>query len=193
MSPLNLHTRWMEEKGGDTLNRGCLILQNIFSHLNSVMGKNGFRKSTNWNQSFSFKLMFSILTNRDSIILQLNSSEVARFSLFLSSSSKLFSWVTTECFQMSLHGETSHNVCDVLFGFNKMWSICSSWLSLLYTGNRLVRRLSVLDSMNILTELIVMYCDTSYNKCTYCKSLWIKASDKCPKCKCKCKRKAEQC
>ena len=31
-----------------------------------------------------------------------------------------------------------------------------------------------------------MYCDTSYDKCTYCKSLWIKESAKCPKCKCKC-------
>ena len=27
----------------------------------------------------------------------------------------------------------------------------------------------------------------SCDKCTYCKSLWTKASAKCPKCKCKCK------
>ena len=40
--------------------------------------------------------------------------------------------------------------------------------------------------MNIFTVPIAMYCDT-YDKCTYCKSLWIKASAKRPKCKCKCK------
>ena len=37
--------------------------------------------------------------------------------------------------------------------------------------------------MNILTVPIAMYCDTSYDRCTYCKSLWIKASAKRPKCK----------
>jgi len=32
------------------------------------------------------------------------------------------------------------------------------------------------------------YCSiaVSFNKCIYCKSPWIKASAKCPKCKCKC-------
>ena len=30
-----------------------------------------------------------------------------------------------------------------------------------------------------------IYCFTSYDKCTYCKSLWVKSSAKCPKCKCK--------
>ena len=29
-----------------------------------------------------------------------------------------------------------------------------------------------------------IYCFTSYDKCTNCKSLWIIASAKCPKCKC---------
>jgi len=29
------------------------------------------------------------------------------------------------------------------------------------------------------------YIAVSFNKCTLCKSLWIKASAKCPKCKCK--------
>ena len=33
-------------------------------------------------------------------------------------------------------------------------------------------------------QMAIMYCDTSYDKCTYCNSLWIKASAKCPKCKC---------
>jgi len=32
----------------------------------------------------------------------------------------------------------------------------------------------------------VIYCCLSFNKYTLCKSLWIKASAKCPKCKCKC-------
>jgi len=32
----------------------------------------------------------------------------------------------------------------------------------------------------------VIYGCLSFNKCTLCKSLWIKASAKCPKCKCKC-------
>jgi hypothetical protein len=41
-----------------------------------------------------------------------------------------------------------------------------------------------LGSMNILTVPTAIYCCTSYDKCTYCKSLWIKASAKCPKCKC---------
>ena len=41
------------------------------------------------------------------------------------------------------------------------------WTSLLY------RRLNIFS----------LSCD----KCTYCESLWIKASDECPKCKCKCK------
>ena len=41
--------------------------------------------------------------------------------------------------------------------------------------------------MNVFTVRIYctcMYCDTSYDKCTYCKSLCIKASAKRPKCKC---------
>ena len=45
-----------------------------------------------------------------------------------------------------------------------------------------------LGSMKIFTVLTAIYCCTSYDKCTYCKSLWIKASAKCPKCKCKCKK-----
>ncbi|CAL8362055.1 unnamed protein product [Arctogadus glacialis] len=40
-----------------------------------------------------------------------------------------------------------------------------------------------LGSMNIFTVPTAIYCFT--NKCTCCKSLWIKASTKCPKCKCK--------
>ena len=39
-------------------------------------------------------------------------------------------------------------------------------------------------------QTIQTYCFTSYDKCTDCKSLWIKASAKCPKCKCKCKRES---
>ena len=42
---------------------------------------------------------------------------------------------------------------------------------------------TALGSMNIFTAPIAMYCGTSYDKCTYCKSLWIKASAKCPECK----------
>ena len=40
--------------------------------------------------------------------------------------------------------------------------------------------------LNILTVPTAIYCCTSYDKCTYCKSLWIKASATCPKCKRKC-------
>ena len=32
-------------------------------------------------------------------------------------------------------------------------------------------------------HIVISYCFTSYDKCTYCKSLWMKASAKCPKCK----------
>jgi len=32
----------------------------------------------------------------------------------------------------------------------------------------------------------ILYISVSFNKCTLCKSLWIKASAKSPKCKCKC-------
>ena len=40
--------------------------------------------------------------------------------------------------------------------------------------------------MNIFTVPIAIYCGTSYDKCTYCKSLWMNASAKCPKCKMAC-------
>ena len=75
------------------------------------------------------------------------------------------------------------NVWGILFSFSNLCSICSTWLSLLYTGNRLVRRFSVfaLGSMNIFTVPMEMYSGTC-DKCTYCKSLWIKASAKRHKC-----------
>ena len=44
-----------------------------------------------------------------------------------------------------------------------------------------------LGSMNIHSVPAAIYWCTFYDKCTYCKSLWIKASAKWPKCKCKCK------
>ena len=92
----------------------------------------------------------------------------------------------TFCLPLTIFGE----FCELLtmymnLLFSNLRITCSSWLSLLYTGNRLVWRLPVLGSMNIFTVPIAMYWDTSYDKCTYCKSLWIKASAKCPKCKCK--------
>ena len=31
------------------------------------------------------------------------------------------------------------------------------------------------------------FCSASYDKCTYCKSIWINASAKFPQCICKCK------
>ena len=40
-----------------------------------------------------------------------------------------------------------------------------------------------LGSMNIFTVLTAIYCFTAYDKCTYCKSLWVKASAKCPTCR----------
>ena len=40
-----------------------------------------------------------------------------------------------------------------------------------------------LGSMNIVTVQTAIYCFTSDDRCTYCKSLWIKASAKRPKCK----------
>ena len=48
--------------------------------------------------------------------------------------------------------------------------------------------------MNILSVPTAIYFCTSYDKCTYCKLLWIKASAKCPKCKCKfgCLRRSQQ-
>ena len=58
---------------------------------------------------------------------------------------------------------------------------------LLYSRNGLTWRLSAFElalvSMNILTALAAIYCFTSCDKLIYCKSLWIKASDNCPKCK----------
>ena len=41
--------------------------------------------------------------------------------------------------------------------------------------------------MNIFTAPIVIYRGTSYDKCSYCKWLWIKASAKRPSCKMYCK------
>ena len=43
-----------------------------------------------------------------------------------------------------------------------------------------------LGSKNIFTVPPAIYCFTSSDKSTYCKSLWIKASVKCPKCKYTC-------
>ena len=61
-------------------------------------------------------------------------------------------------------------------------------LKLVQSGSQRHHRGSVctsLGSMNIFTAPTAIYCFTSYDKCTYCKLLWIKASGKCPKCKCK--------
>ena len=59
------------------------------------------------------------------------------------------------------------NVCCILYSFSSVvMCVSSTVVSLLYTGNRLVRRLSVLGSMNIFTVPIEIYCDTSYDKCT---------------------------
>ena len=57
-----------------------------------------------------------------------------------------------------------------------MTAVCGEWVGLAIV--------LALGSMNIFTVPTAMYCLTSYDKCTYCKSLWIKAPAKCPKCKC---------
>ena len=36
---------------------------------------------------------------------------------------------------------------------------------------------TALGSIDIFTEPTDIYCLTSYDKCTYCKTLWIKASE----------------
>ena len=40
-------------------------------------------------------------------------------------------------------------------------------------------------SMNILAVPTVIYCFSSSDKCTYCKTVWMKTLFKRPKCKCK--------
>jgi len=48
-------------------------------------------------------------------------------------------------------------------------------------------RLATMNAWNLLYSYLYVpqrYIAVSFNKCSHCKSFWIKASDKCPKCQC---------
>jgi len=62
-------------------------------------------------------------------------------------------------------------------------------------GHRIIRtemkrgRDAIMNAWNLLYSYLYVpqrYIAVSFNKCTFCKSRWIKASAECPKCKCKC-------
>jgi len=69
------------------------------------------------------------------------------------------------------------------------WPFCSypsyyaATMKLVYSIN-----LAIMNAWKLLYSYLYVpqrYIAVSFNKCTYCKSLWIKASAKRPKCKCK--------
>jgi len=71
------------------------------------------------------------------------------------------------------------------------WHVCS--YPSYYAGNLVIMKLVLLASQLWMLETssipVIMYHSdiaVSFNKYTLCKSLWIKASAKCPKCECVC-------
>ena len=81
-----------------------------------------------------------------------------------------------------------------VFTYILCWHICVTQhvdvvLSHLAVSSKVTYDLILFDraglgSMNILSVPTAIYCCFTLNKCNYCKSLWIKATPTCPKCKC---------